>query len=242
VRRYRARSPAKPPFIVTYRALTLFDIDGTLVRRAGPHHREALVHAVKRVTGLETTTDGVPVQGMLDPDIVTVMMRVAGAGRVTIREAMPEVLRAAERYYLRVCPELVGKHCPGVVPTLEKLARRGILLGLVTGNLTRIGWRKLERAGLRRYFQFGAFGEMAPTRGGLVRIAIREARRRGWIAREAPVSLIGDAPADILAARQNGIRAISVQTGITPPDELEALRPDVFLKDLRGLRLRMVDR
>jgi phosphoglycolate phosphatase-like HAD superfamily hydrolase len=227
---------------VTYRALTLFDIDGTLLRRAGPHHREALVHAVRRVTGLQTTTEGIPVQGMLDPDILKVMMRVAGARRAAIHEAMPALLRAAESYYLRVCPELVGKQCPGVEPTLEKLARRGILLGLVTGNLTRIGWRKLERAGLRQHFQFGAFGEMARTRGGLVRMAIREARQRGWIARETPVSLIGDAPADILAARQNGIRAISVQTGITPPEELEALRPDVFLKDLRGLRLRMVDR
>lgn len=226
---------------MTYRALTLFDIDGTLVRRAGPHHREALVHAVRRVTGLETTTDGIPVQGMLDPDILTTMMRAAGARQAGIREAMPEILRVAERYYLRICPVLVEKLCPGVEPTLNKLARRGILLGLVTGNLTRIGWRKLERAGLREYFRFGAFGEMARTRGGLARLAIREARRQKWIAPEAPVSLIGDAPADILAARENGIRAISVQTGITPPEELELLRPDVFLKDLRALRLRMLE-
>ena len=226
---------------MTYRALTLFDIDGTLVRRAGPHHREALVHAVRRVTGLESTTDGIPVQGMLDPDILAIMMRTAGMKRAAIREAMPEVLRAAELHYRRVCPVLAGKHCPGVRPVLDKLARRGILLGLVTGNLTRIGWRKLERAGLRDYFRFGAFGEMARTRGGLARLAIRVARRRGWIARDTPISLIGDAPADILAARENGIRAISVQTGITPLEELEALRPDVFLKDLRDLRLRMVE-
>jgi len=227
---------------VAYRALILFDIDGTLVRRAGPHHREALVYAVARVTGLKTTTEGIPVQGMLDPDIVAVMMRRAGAGAAAIRDAMPAVLRSAERYYLRVCPVLVEKHCPGVEPVLERLTRRGILLGLVTGNLTRIGWRKLERAGLRDYFQFGAFGEMARTRGGLARMAIREARRQGWIERGTPVSLVGDAPSDILAARENGIRAISVQTGITPVEELGALRPDVLLKDLRGLRLRMVER
>jgi phosphoglycolate phosphatase-like HAD superfamily hydrolase len=193
---------------VAYPALILFDIDGTLVRRAGPHHREALVHAVRRVTGLETTTEGIPVQGMLDPDIVAVMMRTAGSRRAAIRETMPAILEAAERYYLRVCPVLVSKHCPGVEPLLDRLTRRGILLGLVTGNLTRIGWRKLERAGLRRYFRFGAFGEMAKTRGGLARMAIREARRQGWIERGTLVSLIGDAPADILAARENGIRAI----------------------------------
>ena len=152
--------------LLTYRALVLFDIDGTLVRRAGPDHREALVHGVRRVTGLETTTEGIPVQGMLDPDILTAMMRQAGARRGLIRDAMPGILRAAERYYVRVCPVLEGKHCPGVVPALERLTRRGVLLGLVTGNLTRIGWRKLERAGLRGYFRFGAFGEMAKNRAG----------------------------------------------------------------------------
>ena len=64
---------------VSYRALVLFDIDGTLVRRAGPHHRQALVEGIRRVTGLESTTEGIPVQGMLDPDILTRMMRAAGS-------------------------------------------------------------------------------------------------------------------------------------------------------------------
>jgi len=226
---------------LTHRALVLFDIDGTLVRRAGPHHRQALVHGVRRVTGIESTTDGIPVQGMLDPDIVSVMMRNAGASRADIRGALPEICRAAERYYRRACPVLHDKHCPGVEPVLARLQRRGILLGLVTGNLTRIGWRKLERAGLRDYFRFGAFGEMARTRGGLVRMAIREARRRGWIARGTPVSLIGDSPSDVRAARQNRIRSIAVETGLTSAEELAAGLPDVLLRDLRHLRLRMVE-
>jgi phosphoglycolate phosphatase len=226
---------------VTYRALVLFDIDGTLVRRAGPHHREALVYGVRRVTGLETTTEGIPVQGMLDPDILTVMLRRAGASRTLIRKSIPEIIRAAERHYLRVCPALHGKHCPGVEPLLDRLTRRGALLALATGNLTRIGWRKLERAGLGRYFRFGAFGEMAPTRAGLARLAIREARRQNWIGRETPISLVGDAPADILAARANRIRVIAVRTGITPPEELRALAPDFLIGNLRHLRLRMVE-
>jgi phosphoglycolate phosphatase len=227
--------------VLTHSALVLFDIDGTLVRRAGPHHREALVHGVRRVTGLDTTTEGISVQGMLDPDIIAVMMRRAGAARAQIRTALPEVERAAERFYLRVCPALHDKHCPGAEAVLQKLSRRGILLGLVTGNLTRIGWRKLERAGLREYFRFGAFGEMAKTRSGLAKLAIREARARGWIGRAAPISLVGDAPQDIEAARANRIRAISVQTGITPVEDLRALQPDVLLRNLRYLRLRTIE-
>lgn len=225
---------------MNYRALVLFDIDGTLVRRAGPHHREALVQGIRRVTGRTTTTEGIPVQGMLDPDIVAVMLRTVGARPAEIRAAMPEVLRAAERYYLRVCPVLTAKHCPGVEAALDRLTRRGVLLGLVTGNLTRIGWRKLERAGLRSYFRFGAFGEMAKTRAGLAKLAVREARAKGWIGRDQPMSLIGDAPQDIEAARANGLRAISVKTGITPVEDLERLRPDLLLRNLLELRLRMV--
>ncbi|MBS1854740.1 MAG: haloacid dehalogenase-like hydrolase [Acidobacteria bacterium] len=225
---------------MNYRALVLFDIDGTLVRRAGPHHREALAQGVRRVTGMDTTTDGIPVQGMLDPVILTVMMKAAGARAAEIRAALPEIQCAAERYYLRVCPALHGKHCPGVLPVLERLRRRGVLLGLVTGNLTRIAWRKLERAGLRAYFRFGAFGEMAPTRDALARLAVRHARAQGWIARGTPISLIGDAPQDIQAARANRLRAISVKTGITPSEELERLAPDVLLRNLHDLRLRMV--
>jgi phosphoglycolate phosphatase len=226
---------------LTFPALVLFDIDGTLVRRAGPHHREALVHGVRRVTGLETTTDGIPLHGMLDPDILTIMMRRAGARVGAIREAMPAILRAAERYYLRVCPALDRKRCPGAESALCRLHARGILTGLVTGNLTRIGWRKLERAGLRGYFRFGAFGEMARTRGGLAKIAIREARQRGWIDRAAPISLVGAAPADVIAARENGIRSIAVRTGVTLVEELTALQPDFLLETLRSLRLDMVE-
>lgn len=224
-----------------HRALALFDIDGTLVRRAGPHHREALVYGVRRITGLETTTEGIPVQGMLDPDIVTAMMRRAGATRTDIRAAMPAIQKAAERYYLRVCPALHDKHCPGVAPLLDRLTRRGILLALVTGNLTRIGWRKLERAGLRDYFCFGAFAETARDRSGLARIAIREARRNGWIARDTPISLIGDAPPDIIAAKANNIRSIAVRTGISDVEELIEQKPDFLLRDLRDLRLRMLE-
>jgi phosphoglycolate phosphatase-like HAD superfamily hydrolase len=164
---------------------------------------------------------------MLDPDILTVMLRRAGLSHGRIREHLPDIQRAAERWYLRMCPPLHTKHCPGAAAVLDRLTRRGMLLGLVTGNLERIGWRKLDRAGLRHFFRYGAFAEMA--------------RRNGWIERRAPVSLIGDAPQDIIAARENGIRSISVRTGITDLADLEAERPDILLRNLRGLRLRMLE-
>ena len=218
-------------------ALVLFDIDGTLIRKAGPHHRQALVDAVRRVTGFESTTEDVPVQGMLDRDILAIMLANAGANRALIRRSMPELIHNAQSIYVRCCPNLQRKVCPGVRMLLLRLMRRQIPVGLVTGNLTRIAWKKMEHAGLRRYFRFGAFAEQARDRAGLVRMAVRQARREGWIDRQSRVSLIGDHPNDILAAKANGVQSIAVATGLSPSTELAAYRPDVLVDDLRSLPL-----
>lgn len=217
--------------------LVLFDIDGTLLRKAGPHHREALVEAVRRQTGLETTTDGIPVHGMLDPDILRLMMRQAGASEGFIRRRLPGIVATAQALYVRRCPDLRRKVCPGVRRLLARLAHMGVPMGLVTGNLTRIGWKKMERAGLKQYFRFGAFGEMARTRADLVRRAVRLARSRGWIRPGARVWLIGDSPADIRAARAAGVHVVAALTGVCSRKELAAESPDMLVNDLRDLHL-----
>jgi phosphoglycolate phosphatase len=218
-------------------ALVLFDIDGTLIRRAGPHHREALVEAIRRTAHVETTTEGVPVAGMLDRDILTSMMLTAGMSRAAIQRVMPEVVARAQSIYVRRVPDISKKVCPGVRNLLRRLTARGVVIGLVTGNLSRIGWRKMERAGLRPYFRFGAFAEFARDRAGLVRVAIRRARKERWIGRKSAITLIGDHPNDVLAARANGIRSVAVGTGIVPLEELRSHLPLIAIPDLRSIKL-----
>jgi phosphoglycolate phosphatase len=196
-----------------------------------------LVEAIRRTAHVETTTEGVPVAGMLDRDILVSMMRTAGMSGAAIRRVMPEVIAQAQSIYVRRVPDISRKVCPGVRSLLRRLTARGVVIGLVTGNLSRIGWRKMERAGLRQYFRFGAFAELARDRAGLVRIAIRRARRERWIGRESAITLIGDHPNDVLAARANGIRAVAVGTGIVPLAELETHSPLIAVPDLRSLNL-----
>jgi phosphoglycolate phosphatase-like HAD superfamily hydrolase len=222
----------------------LFDIDGTLLRRAGPHHREALIDAVRRTLQLETSTEGVPVQGMLDRDILTQMLLRAGVSDPFIRRAMPRLIESAQNLYTRRCPDLRRKVCPGARGLLYRLSRRRIPTGLVTGNLTRIGWKKMENAGLRPYLHFGAFAEQADDRAGLVKIALEHAHRRGWIngsvQSSGGVALIGDHPNDIRAARANGVRSIAVATGLVGAEELAKHHPDVLVPDMRSLSLEML--
>jgi phosphoglycolate phosphatase len=215
--------------------LILFDIDGTLVRRAGPHHREALVEAVRAITGYDTTTDHIPVQGMLDRDIITWMLKDAGVKDPAIRKFMPAIIRRAQWVYSRRLPEtLRDKVCPGVVDVLKRLRQDACVVGIVSGNLSAIGWKKMQRAGLRRYFRFGTFAEEGRTRGDLVRIAIQYARLF-HVKKNSPISLIGDHPNDVMAAKQNGVRSVAVATGIATRDELSAYHPDVLVDDLCAL-------
>ena len=221
-------------------AMVLFDIDGTLVRKAGPHHREALVSAVRDVMGLESSTDGIPVQGMLDGDILTEMMRREGVRAAEIRAALPQVFRRAEVIYVDTCPVLTKAVCPGVRLALARLRRAGVLMGLVTGNLTDIAWKKTGQAGLAKFFRFGAFSDMGRTRAHLVRLAQARARHEGWIHRDTPVSFVGDHPNDIEAAKRNGVRSIAVATGMVSARDLASHSPDILLPNLRTLKPDMV--
>ncbi len=219
-------------------ALVLFDIDGTLLRRAGPHHRQALEDAVERVTGRAATTEGIPVAGMLDGQILRLMMEAAGVSRAEIGKHLPAIMEKAQGLYARRCPDLRGKVCPGVRMVLSRLARRGVPVGLVTGNLSRIAWRKMGNAGLEGHFRFGAFAEQGRTRAALIRKAVREARQAGWIGRGALITMVGDHPNDILAARAAGVRSLAVGTGVVALDALREHAPDLLVEDLRALDYR----
>jgi phosphoglycolate phosphatase-like HAD superfamily hydrolase len=189
---------------------------------------------------METSMDDVPVAGMLDRDIVMAMLQRAGATRATIGEKMPEIVHAAQSIYSRACPDLRHRVCPGARMLLYRLSRRGVPAGLVTGNLTRIGWKKMERAGLREYLRFGAFAELAKDRAGLVRIAVRHARGQGWIDRKSPIALIGDHPNDIRAAKANGVRSVAVATGVIGAEELARHSPYLLVEDMRSLTIEML--
>lgn len=212
--------------------LLLFDIDGTLMRKSGPHHRQVLVDAVKLVTGLDATTDHIPVQGMLDRDILAWMLRDAGASATKIQRAMPEVVTQAQSLYQDRCPNLRNRVCPGVRMLLSRITRRKIKAGLVTGNLSAIGWRKVENAGLKHHFHFGAFAEEGKDRASLAAKAIAQARRNNWITKNSAIALFGDHENDILAAKANGIQSVSVATGLSPAEDLAKLNPDFLLENL----------
>jgi phosphoglycolate phosphatase len=221
--------------------LILFDIDGTLLRGAGPHHKNALIDGVRRVTGLSASFDGIDTSGRLDRDLIAALLCAAGAGEEEIPGAIAEIAAECQRCYCADCAaDLTGFVCQGAREALSELRERGAVLGLVTGNLSDIGWRKMELAGLREFFSFGSFSEDGATRAELARIAACRAREQKLVSAECRISLIGDHVNDIQAARANGFQAIAVASGVMPAAELALHAPDILLNNLSELDCRAI--
>jgi phosphoglycolate phosphatase-like HAD superfamily hydrolase len=219
-------------------ALVLFDIDGTLMRGAGPHHKDALIEGIRRITGITCNFEGIDTSGQLDRDLISTLLKPHGFSARALARSLPAIVRESQLCYQQDCAlDLRPKVLPGVVQALTELERCQIPVGLVTGNLTEIGWRKMELGGLRHFFRFGAFAEQGRTRARLAQVAVWQAKRQGLVARNCRVSLIGDHANDIAAAKANRFRAIAVATGFMPEEELRRHSPDEVWRDMTEISI-----
>jgi phosphoglycolate phosphatase len=211
----------------------LFDIDGTLVNAHGRVHYNSFHTALSQVYGCEGRIDQVPVHGNTDIGILRAALEHHGRLPPDFEARLPaafdvmcaEVERNADRMDVEVCPSIRD--------LLEALSRRGKLIGVVTGNLERIGWRKLERADLRRFFDFGSFNDRREKREEIFRHGLQLARElRGP---KASVCFIGDTPNDIRAAAHLGMPVLAVATGIFSVEELRQQSPTLCVSSCAEL-------
>ncbi|HEX4604480.1 MAG TPA: HAD family hydrolase, partial [Candidatus Angelobacter sp.] len=125
-----------------------------------------------------------------------------------------------ERNQEQMRPEL----CPSIMEVISYLQARGKLLGAASGNLETVGWLKLEKAGIRPAFAFGSFSFPRESRAEIFQHGVDLARQH--LGKNTSVTVVGDTPADIEAARVVGIPAVIVATGIFGFEELVANNPD----------------
>ena len=212
--------------------LITWDIDGTLLRAGGMSgnaaHKRAVDHAVNRVYGVSVKVNDVPHAGCTDRGIIRSMCRRAQIPDVNIDASMPKALEEAStliKQYLE--PDLTHLVLPGVHNLLGELKRNHIHLALTTGNLEAAAWAKLSAAGIDHYFEGGAFGSDCEHRSDILRLAIKNAA-----AKPEETVHVGDALADVQAAREVGARGIGVLTGAFTRQQLETQSPILIMDDL----------
>ncbi|MDA8020019.1 MAG: HAD hydrolase-like protein [Thermoanaerobaculia bacterium] len=220
--------------------LILFDIDGTLLR-CGKQVAQHFLGALETVFGGYRLPERFSFAGKTDPMIAVELLRGLGLDEEEIHARLP---RARDLYVAAMDRELDRDRMlllPGVVELLERLVLRPELtVGLLTGNWQGGARAKLSRFDLEAYFAFGAFGDDARDRRGLVPVALRRAETHGG-GPFAPedVLIVGDTVLDVDCARAAGARCLAVASGFTEAEELEAAGADWVFDDLQEAARRL---
>jgi phosphoglycolate phosphatase len=220
--------------------LLLFDIDGTLIHSGG-----AGVQAIKRVLAerfaFNDDLHDIEIAGMTDSGIV---ISILNKHKIP---ATPENITAFLDSYVHFLslelPRRRGKLLPGVLELLKRLkSRKHLVLGLLTGNVSRGAQLKLEHYGVWHYFEFGAFADDHHDRnqlGPFARARANEKHGREFSADE--IDVIGDTPRDIACGKALGARTIAVATGTWSRKKLAEHHPDFLIDDLSDVD-RLIDK
>ena len=218
--------------------LVLFDVDGTLIHTGG-----AGVRAFAKTFASEfNAADGferLKFAGRTDTGLVREFF--------TFHQIPPtpqNFQRFFERYVFwldHLLPASKTELCPGVwefIHALQALPRAPVL-GLLTGNIRLGAEIKLRHFNLWEVFQTGAFADDHEERDQIAAVARqRGSRLLGTDLRGEEVLVVGDTAFDIRCARAIGAKALAVATGGTSLAELQELRPDWAIADLRVLSAR----
>ncbi len=204
----------------------LFDIDGTLLVTGGAGG-VAWQRAFEELHGVEADIVEHTDAGMTDPEIVKIVFK-----EVIGREGSGEERARAIGCYLKHLPDAVAESAgyrvmPGIEELLPDLIERGILLGLVTGNVEAAAHIKLSRGRLNRFFSFGGYGSDSPDRTEVTKAALQrgELVSGNTLSNSSCIS-VGDTPRDVIAGHGAGIKVVGVATGSYTVDELTQAKAD----------------
>ncbi len=212
--------------------LILFDIDGTLVLGARCHY-QAFVNAVKKFYHMEEDISGINYAGKTDPQILMEVLQLGGFNEEEIEKNFQNCLDYMANYYLKNVYNDNTRSLDGVNELLRELQKKGVLLGLVTGNLEPIAYAKLGKVGLGGYFSFGGFGSDHHDRSYLVKKALNRAQSCfGYKGKH--IFVIGDTPRDVKAAKASNLITIGVATGKYSQEELKNCGADYVLENLKN--------
>lgn len=210
----------------------LFDIDGTLLVTGGAGG-VAWQRAFEELHGVEADVVEHTDAGMTDPEIVKIVFR-----EVIGREGSAEERAQAIGCYLKYLPDAVTESegyrvMPGIEALLPRLIEKGLLLGLVTGNVEAAAHIKLARAGLNRFFGFGGYGSDSPNRTEVTEAALRRGSLvSGGALTDGNAIAVGDTPRDVVAGHGAGIRVAGVATGAYTVEQLNEAGADWSLESV----------
>lgn len=214
--------------------LILFDIDQTLISTRNFFGRTMFVDAFRTGFGIDVTerVEGISFAGRTDLSLVEELRQRAGLTSVSSTDVWRTVKRNMEDYAVRMGPHDVDV-IPGAATFLRRVRRAGHTVGLVTGNIRSIAYRKLAAGGYADVFVDGAFGCDFADRSLLPPLALQRINAVVTTPFTAEnVIVVGDAPGDVTCALENGMTSLAVTTGSHTDTELRELGAHIVVPTL----------
>jgi len=212
--------------------LILFDIDHTLINGA-EGHRLAFHEGFRIVYGVETTIDIIDYLGMTDKEIIYEVLKIHGFDEKIIASKLQECMDIMVDVFNRVASNYLIKVLGGVKELLNELNTHHVLVGLATGNIEPIAWKKMQIVRLDSYFSLGGFGSDDRKRSNIIRLAIKRAEEKFNFKFNNNVYIFGDTPRDIYAGKEAHIKTIGVATGRFTEEQLIKAGADFVFQDLK---------
>ena len=201
----------------------IFDLDGTLIDSYQALFL-AFLHTYQNI-GLAPLTDE-EVRRVLGHGVSSTFRDLLGEERVPqamrlFRQKYEEVMRPNTHLLL------------GAREVLEALHRRGIKLAIATNKIGQFARELFEYLGLDELFAV-IVGDEDVSQNKPDPEMLLHAIERMRLKKEE-VIFVGDSPIDIQTAKNAGIRAFAVPTGVTKREDLEKAQPTLILDRLLDL-------
>jgi HAD superfamily hydrolase (TIGR01549 family) len=151
----------------------------------------------------------------------------------TIKALIPEYYEEGVRRYLHYYKDLhneCSKPFDGIIEVIRELKKKGILVAMVTGKGRKSVDITLERFGMAELFEWIETGSIIGNRKceGITFVIER------FNIKPKEVYYIGDAPTDIIAARNAGVGIISAAWADKVCfEELKKLRPNKLFRTIK---------
>ena len=209
--------------------LVLFDIDGTLTTVTD----KSIEYWKRRLAAVFQDVFHIPINfelqiknynGMVDRKVLWKIAEELGISKEDFDAKFDEAKEVFHTYLREAVQDGKVEYFP--IKDAQRLVERlpdhqHISVGLVTGNVEKNGWLKLQSASLNRHFVVGGFGDTVVERVDLVKLAIQNASTHyGQEFLSEEIIVIGDTVHDIVAARGANVFALGVATGHTDTREM----------------------
>jgi phosphoglycolate phosphatase-like HAD superfamily hydrolase len=213
--------------------MILFDIDGTLVLKQSTdaNERERFKRAIADEVGISPPTEPWRYDGMVDPQICRLLLIDVGLSENAAAEHLQRVIERVGQTYIAMEKHPVLNDGVGDLLKILSVSSKH-KLGVLTGNLSVVAEEKLRLTGIRAYFGETFYSDGYFERGDLVRDAIHKCARRYRLRGNESVTIVGDTPRDMQAAKSNGAKSVAVATGFFSESELAAAGADAVFRSL----------